>query len=196
MTSPSDELITNRIEFKFYAACKHLSHLKDLEANGETIAKNESRVKYEIEMEDLLSHLIGSLDSLLFRMNVKLGLGIDPKKVVLRTVNEKLDAKGRKDILQDLNVLLDPNLYPKSWLYILYKLRNVGMHRAIIPKRVNVELYENVNTGKGWSGPTKTYFRADPESKLEMIQYLEDRIQKMRDLIAGIIQKEPALAKP
>ena len=70
------------------------------------------------------------------------------------------------------------------------------MHRAIIPKRVNVELYENVNTGKGWSGPTKTYFAADPESKLEMIQYLEDRIQKMRDLIAGIIQKEPALAKP
>ena len=121
MTSPSDELITNRIEFKFYAACKHLSHLKDLEANGETIAKNESRVKYEIEMEDLLSHLIGSLDSLLFRMNVKLGLGIDPKKVVLRTVNEKLDAKGRKDILQDLNVLLDPNLYPKSWLYIFVR---------------------------------------------------------------------------
>ena len=41
---------------------------------------------------------------------------------------------------------------------------------------------------------TKTYFAADPESKLEMIPYLEDRIQKMKDLITSIIQKEPALA--
>jgi hypothetical protein len=131
------------------------------------------------------------------RINKKLGLGIDPKKVFLRTVNEKLNLRGRTDVLQDLNDLLNDNLYPKgSWLSVLYELRNAGTHRAIIPKKVAVELYENANTGQGWSGPTKTYFAADPESKLEMIQHLEDRIQKMKDLINGIIQKENSLSSP
>jgi hypothetical protein len=198
----ANELINDRIKFKYYAAEKHLSALKGFVANGETIYEDTSRIRFEIEMEDLLSHLIGTIDSLLFRINKKLSLGLNPQNIFVRTVNDKLDKIGRKDILKDLNDLLDPNFYPKnlyakgSWLSILYELRNVGMHRAIIPKRVDVNLYENVNTGQGWSGPTKIYFAADPESKLEMIPYLEDRIQKMKDLINGILQKEPSLASP
>jgi len=35
-----------------------------------------------------------------------------------------------------------------------------------------------------------------PDSTLEIIPYLEDRIQRMKGLINGIIQKEPALANP
>lgn len=198
----ANELVKDRIKFKFYAAEKHLNVLKGYEEEGETIAKDPSRVRFEIEMEDLLSHLIGAIDSLLFRINKKLSLGLKPQNVLLRTVNERLDSIGRKYILQDLNDLLDLNLYPKSlypkgsWLSILYELRNEGMHRAIIPKRADLSLYENVNTGEGWSGPTKTYFAADPESKLEMIPYLEDRIQKMKNLINGIMQKEPSLITP
>jgi hypothetical protein len=143
-------------------------------------------------MEELLSHLIGSIDSLLFRINQKLNLGLTSNNVSLTAVNDRLRSSGRMYILQDLNDLLDPNIYPKSqypngsWLSILYELRNAGLHRTIIPKRVH-SLNENINTGKGSSDPNKTYFAADPDSKLEMVPYLEDRIQKVKDFINKII---------
>ena len=163
----ANELIHDRIKFKYYAAEKHLSVLKGYVANGETVNEDTSRIRFEIEIEDLLSHLIGTIDSLLFRINNKLSLGISPKNVCLKNVNEKLDKIGKNDILRDLNNLLDPNLYAKgSWLSILYELRNVGTHRAIIPKRVNVYLYENANTGQGWSGPTKIYSCSRPRIKI------------------------------
>ena len=197
MASTADELIVNRIKFKFYAAEKHLSHLKDLEANGETIAKNESRVKYEIEMEDLLSHLIGALDALLVRINDKLGLGIPLKNVNFRTVSEKLYSIARQDVLKQWAELRDPLIYRKgSWLTILTEIRNAGTHRTIINKRIAVSLHEDVNTGKGTSAPNRTYFEEDPDSTLEMIPYLEDRIQKVKDLVDSTIQKEPSLKEP
>jgi hypothetical protein len=40
--STSDELVRDRIKFKFYAAEKHLGYIKDLESNGETLDNNES----------------------------------------------------------------------------------------------------------------------------------------------------------
>jgi len=187
------DLIFDRIKFKFYASEKHLFILQRLLANGETLHEDSSRIKFEIEMEELLSHLIGSIDSLLFRINKKLGLGIKDNRVCLSTVNEKLESIGRADLLQDLNHLLDDK---GSWLSILYELRNAGMHRTIIPKRVQVSLNENTNTNKGSSDPNKTYFAADPESKLEMVPYLEDRIQKVKGLIKNISQKEPSLVTP
>ena len=70
------------------------------------------------------------------------------------------------------------------------------MHRTIIPKRVEVSLDENINTGGGSSDPNRTYFAADPDSKLEMVPYLENRIQKSKDLINKITQKEPSLKTP
>ena len=197
MASTADELIINRIKFKFYAAEKHLSHLKDLEANGETIAKNESRVKYEIEMEDLLSHLIGALDALLVRINDKLGLGIPLKDVKFGTVSEKLDSISRQDVLQQWAKLRDPLIYPKgSWLTFLTEIRNVGTHRTIVNKRIAVSLHEDVNTGKGTNAPNRTYFGADPDSTLEMMPYLEDRIQKVKVLVDSTMQKETSLKGP
>ena len=126
-----DELIADRIKFKFYVAEKHLANLKHLEVRGETIDNNESRVKYEIEMENFLSHLIGSLDALLVRINDKLGLRIPLNDVMFRTVRDKLDTIARQDILEYWSKLRDPLIYPKgSWLTILTEIRNAGMHRS------------------------------------------------------------------
>jgi hypothetical protein len=46
-----------------------------------TSASNLPRVMWEMKMECILSHLIGSVDSLLLRINDKLGLGMKIKDV-------------------------------------------------------------------------------------------------------------------
>ena len=56
-----------------------MGYVKELEAKAENFDDFGSRIKYEIEIEDLLSHLIGSLDALLFRIDKKLSLGSPPK---------------------------------------------------------------------------------------------------------------------
>ena len=59
-------------------------------------------------------------------------------------------SRGRIDVLQDLNDLLDDNLYPKgSCLSVLYEIGNVGTHRANHSQKVGIELNENANTGQG-----------------------------------------------
>jgi hypothetical protein len=100
-------------------------------------------------------------------------------------------------LLKELNDLYDPQIYPNgSWLTILTEIRNTGMHRNIINIRVEVNLHEDLTTGKSRSSPTRTYFKADPDSTLEIIPYLEDRIQKMKELITKILDKDPLLSRP
>jgi hypothetical protein len=67
-------------------------------------------------------------------------------------------------------------------LKILTDLRNTGTHRSII----------NVSFA---GGDTRITFIEDPKSDLEIIPYLDDRIQRMRDLIDNIIRKEPLLRR-
>jgi len=76
----------------------------------------------------------------------------------------------------------------------LYDFRNTGTHKNIVNVRVEVNLHEDVNSGKGWSSRPHIFFKDDPDSNLEIVRYLEDRIQKMKDLIASIINKEPSLS--
>ena len=182
----ANELIEDRIKFKFYAADQHMGYVKELEAKGENFDGFSSRIKYEIEIEDLLSHLIGSLDALLFRIDRKLNLGLPQKKVRFRDVSDKLDSMGRQDILLDWTKLRHSTIYPfRSWLTILIDIRNTGTHINLINKRVEVEM--------GKPGPNRICFAADPDSTFEIIPYLEDRIQKVRDHVESIMQKEPNL---
>jgi hypothetical protein len=51
-------------------------------------------------------------------------------------------------------------------------------------------------TGKRSSSPMRIFFKDDPDSDLEIIPYLEDRIQKMEKLIEKIMEKEPSLRSP
>lgn len=151
ISSTPVELIGDRIKFKFYAADKHMGYVKELEAKAENFDDFGSRIKYEIEIEDLLSHLIGSLDALLFRIDKKLSLGLPPKDVRFKKVSEKLDSKGRQDILQDWTKLRITTIYPlRSWLTILIDIRNTGTHINLINKRVEVEI--------GKSGPNRVCF--------------------------------------
>jgi len=181
MSSPTSiELLEDRIKFKLYAVDQKFMNLKDLDAKMVSLDP-ETRVKWEIIIEDLLSHLIGALDALLVKINDKLELELKLKDVNKGNVTSKLELKGKGELLKDFNDLLDRKLYPEgTWLTDLIELRNIGMHRSVL----------NLNHS---SGSKQKSFVADTNSGLDVIAYLEDRIQKMKNLIASIINKEPLL---
>jgi hypothetical protein len=175
-------LLENRIEFKFYAAEKHLQLLSDMEAKGESPNNSVGRLNWELEIEELLFHLIGAMDCLLLRINERLKLGLEVRKVTAINVCKKLRLKKRNDLIKELWDLVNPHNPVHSWLKILTDLRNTGTHRSII----------NVSFA---GGDTRITFIEDPKSDLEIIPYLDDRIQRMRDLIDNIIRKEPLLRR-
>ena len=174
------KLLEDRIELKFYAAEKHLQILSDMEAEGETPDNSKARLNWEIEIEELLFHLIGAMDYLLLRINERLNLKLETRKVTAMNVCKKLRLKKRNDLIRELWDLLNPRNPVRSWLKILTDLRNTDTHRSII----------NVSFA---GGNTHITFVEDPKSELEIIPYLDDRIQRMRDLIDNIIRKDPSL---
>jgi len=175
-------LLENRIEFKFYAAEKHLLLLSDLQAKGQTPNTLEGRLSWELEIEELLFHLIGAMDCLLIRINERLNLKLEIQQVTAINVCKKLRLKKRNDLIKELWDLLNPRNPVRSWLKILINLRNTGMHRSTI----------NVSFA---ASNTHITLVEDRDSELDIIPYLDDRIQRMRDLIDNIINKEPLLRR-
>jgi len=175
-------LLENRIEFKFYAAEKHLQALTDMQAKGETPNNSVGRLNWELEIEELLFHLVGAMDCLLVRINERLNLGLENRKVNAINVCKKLRLKKRNDLIKELWYLLNPHNRVRSWLKILTDLRNTGMHRSII----------NISFARGNMNIT---FVEDPQADSDIIPYLDDHIQRMRDLIDNIIRKEPLLRR-
>ena len=176
------KLLEDRIELKFYAAEKHLQILSDMEAEGETPDNSKARLNWEIEIEELLFHLIGAMDYLLVRINERLNLKLETRKVTAINVCKKLRLKKRNDLIKELWDLSNPRNPVRSWLKILIDVTNTGTHRSII----------NVSFA---GGNTHITFVEDPKSELEIIPYLDDRIQRMRDLIDNIIRKDPSLRR-
>jgi hypothetical protein len=176
------KLLENRIEFKFYAAEKHLLLLSDLQAKGQTPNTPEGRLSSELEIEELLFHLIGAMDCLLIRINERLNLKLDIRQLTAINVCKKLRLKKRNDLIKELWDLLNPRNPVHSWLKILINLRNIGTHRSII----------NVSFA---ASNTHITLVEDRDSELDIIPYLDDRIQRMRDLIDNIINKEPLLRR-
>ena len=176
------KLLEDRIELKFYAAEKHLQILSDMEAKGETPNNSQGRLNWEIEIEELLFHLIGAMDYLLVRINEKLNLKLETRQVTAINVCKKLRLKKRNDLIKELWDLSNPRNPVRSWLKILIDVTNTGTHRSII----------NVSFA---GGNTRITFVEDPKTELEIIPYLDDRIQRMRDLIDNIIRKDPSLRR-
>jgi hypothetical protein len=142
-----------------------------------------------------------------------LSLGLNIKEVNsgggMETINNKLTAKGRGKLLEDLNVALKnpkETLEEKKklgekialeekecWLWILRDLRNQGLHRSLINKHVRNSLFDDVNTGKSWSSRPRVSLVTNPQTDLEIIPYLQDSYDKINNLIENIIHNESSL---
>jgi hypothetical protein len=175
------------VQYKLYAAQQALECLKQLEKQGSFSSSNIHRVRWEMKIESMLAHLVGSVDALLVRINEKLRLGLDIKCVNssprgMKVINDKLNVQGKGKLLEDLNDAVNDAVKEKCWFWTLKDIRNQGLHRSLINKHVRV-------------GGTRTIvsLKTDPQTDLEIIPYLEDSINRTKKLINNIIQNEPLL---
>ena len=127
---------------------------------------------------------------------MKLNLKIPIREVNHSSVNAELKSIGKQNLLSKLNKLASD---PTSWFWKLNELRNHSIHRKMLNKHIKVGLYENINTGESSSSSPEEYFLADPTDpkptpmNIQIIAYLEESLQNMKNLIANIRSKDPLL---
>lgn len=198
MTSLSDEghikrLLSDRVEFKLYAAEQHLNRLKEIENAFGDIAKDNARIEVEMEVDCFLSQLVGAVDSLLFQINERLDLGIPTDRVNFADVQSALSAKTKKI---DLLSPLDRARQQGNWYYMLSELRNQLVHRTFLKKVISVHdlppkprqvRFLNIRRESEGGNPF------DRVMDMEVIQYLEKSLQQVRELIFSIRASEPSL---
>ena len=198
MTSLSDDghikrLLNDRVQFKLYAAEQHLNSLKEIENAYGDIAKDNARIEVEMEVDCFLSQLVGAVDSLLFQINERLDLGIPTDRVNFADVQSALSAKT-KNI--DLLSPLDSARQHGNWYYMLGMLRNQLVHRTFLknvittpdlPSEPRQVRFLNVPRGSEERNPF------DHIMDIEIVQYLEESLHQVRDLIFSIRAGEPSL---
>ena len=185
LSSDGDSLskfLSDRVRFKLYACQRHLKNLKNIESKYENLASADVRLGAEIEINCLLSQMIGTVDSLLIEINDKLELGISIDKVEMVTVLSGLLAKTKKiELLEDLD---NASQYGK-WYWLVQELRNYSFHSSLILIPANsTRLYL----------PRMHTSSVNDSTSIELIPCLEQSLNKLKKLIENIRMKELAVS--
>ena len=88
MTSPDLPFLqSDRIIFKLFACEEHLKNIKNIKLQHGDLLSKDARVSTEIEIDSLISQMIGTVDSLLFRIIDRFQLtGIRRDRIEIPTV--------------------------------------------------------------------------------------------------------------
>ena len=157
---------TDRISFKLYACLQHLKNLKDIELRSNDLASSEVRTTAEIEIDSFLCQMIGTVDSLLFKINDKFGLSIPYDRIEIDKIQSALSAETKSiDLLNDLD---KANRYG-NWYWTIKQLRNYSLGNSLISQEA-FELLANY---------TKTNMKLIPYFE-QSLHYLEKLIETIR----------------
>lgn len=118
-----------RIIFKLYTCEEHLRNLKKIQSEQGDLLSKDSRVRAEMEIDALISQMIGAFDSLLYRIVDKFqlsGIAIDKMDVAKVMSGLTAESKGVEVAkeLQDANMI-------GSWYSRIKDLRNQSLHGSI-----------------------------------------------------------------
>lgn len=189
-------LLRDRIEFNLYAAEQRLNRLKEI-GDGD-IAEDNARIEVEMEIDCLLSHLIGAVDSLLFEINDKFELGVRPYDVSFANVQSALNAKTKKiDLLGEL----DDARQNGRWYAILDELKNQSVHTTFLKKVKTADEFSGEHTElrfirvrRDSDGNNDGALEQATVMNIEVIPYLEKSLQQVREMIYHIKSSEPLLS--
>ena len=174
------KFLSDRVRFKLYACQRHLKNLKNIESKLVNLDSADVRLSVEIEVDSLISQMIGTVDSLLIEINDKLELGISTDKVDLVTVLSGLLAKTKKiGLLEDLD---DASQYG-NWYWLVQRLRNYSYHSSLIFMPFN---------SKRLYLPRVPNSSVNDSTSIELIPYLESSLNKLKKLIVNIRMRELA----
>ena len=166
MTTPDLPFLeSDRIIFKLFACEEHLKNIKKIKLHHGDLLPKDARVSAEMEIDSLISQIIGTVDSLLFRIIDKFQLtGIRKNRIEIPTVISGLSAESKgvelAKELQDVNLL-------GNWYWKIEDLRNYSLSGSLL----------------------------SPEASLDVIPYFDKTLVQLKEFIKNIITKEPLLQK-
>jgi hypothetical protein len=188
MVSKTDStLLSDRVEFKIFAAQKHLSNLKEIQSKYTITPEIHPAIELEMEIDCFLAQILGTLDCLLLLINTKLELGITSNKVDLATVQSALNARTKNiSLLTDMHQASAHN----GWLWVLKEFRNLAMQK---PSRdAQYLLIEDIpNSTKDYQ--SEVIQPSDELINKNLIRYFQQSLQRVRELVNNIQDKEPIL---
>jgi hypothetical protein len=163
---------TDRISFKLHACRQHLRNLKDIELKYNDLTSNNVRISAEMEIDSFLYQMIGTVDSLLFKINDEFGLMIPSDRIEIDKIQSALSAETKSiDLLNDLD---RANQY-SNWYWTIKQLRNYSLGNSLI----SPEAFEAL------AKYTKT--------NMKIIPYFEQSLEYLEKLIQSIRKREPKL---
>ena len=167
---------TDRISFKLYACRQHLKNLKDIELRYNkdlTSSSEEIRTSAEIEIDSFICQMIGTVDSLLLKINDKFGLSIPSDKIEIDKVQSALLAETKSiDLLNDLDKV---NQYG-NWYWTIKQLRNYSLGNSLISQEAFEVLLANYT-----------------KNNMKLISYFEQSLHYLEKLIETIRIREKIL---
>ena len=162
----------DRISFKLHACRQHLRNLKDIELKYNDLTLHDVRMSAEMEMDSFLYQMIGTVDSLLFKINDKFGLMIPYDRIEIDKIQSALSAETKSiDLLNDL----DSANQHGNWYWTIKQLRNYSLGNSLISQEA-FEVLANY---------TKT--------NMKIIPYFEQSLEYLEKLIESIRKREPKL---
>jgi hypothetical protein len=127
------------------------------------LLSNDARISAEMELDSLVSQMIGTFDSLLFRIIDKFQLsGITNDRIEIDKVISMLSAESKR--IELANELGKANK-EGNWYWMIKHLRNYSLHGSLLPA----------------------------DASLDVIPYFEQALVQLKAFINNIKMKEPIL---
>lgn len=164
MTTPDLPFLeSDRIVFKMFACEEHLKNIKNIKLQHGDLLSKDARVKAEMEIDSLISQMIGTVDSLLFRIIDRFQLtGIQSDRIEIPAIISGLSAQSNG--IELAKKLQDANLLGGSY-WRFKDLRNYSLSGSLL----------------------------SAEASLDVIPYFEQTLVQLKEFIKNIITNEPIL---
>jgi len=181
-------LFRDRVEFKLFAAERHLKNLKEIQLNYPNLDDDNPLVQVELEIDCFLTQVLGAVDCLLILINTRLELGIATGKVDAATVQSALNARTKNiSLLTELHQALEHD----RWLWTLIEFRNETLQRPSVEAQALVFNDESTIITSLHQHNSKLNPAAIVDKNL--IAFFEQSTKRLRELINIIRMKESLL---
>ena len=139
MTSPDLPFLqSDRIIFKLFSCEEHLKNIKNIKLQHGDLLSKDARVSTEMEIDSLISQMMGTVDSLLFRIIDRFQLtGIRRDRIEIPTVISGLEAESKG--IELAKELQDANLQGE-WYWRLKDLRNYSLHGSLLSADASLDV--------------------------------------------------------
>jgi hypothetical protein len=181
-------LLTDRVEFKLYAAEKHLNNLQEIQLNYANTENDDVQLRVELEIDCFLAQLLGTVDCLLALINSRLELGIATGKLDLASIQSALNARTKSiSLVTELQQALEHN----RWLWTLKEFRNQTMQKP--SHEAQALLFDDNTSLITTKHLNKSIINTDGYISKNLIAYFRQSVKRIRELVNTIRMKEPLL---